>query len=169
MFRSIIKAIASALQKAFGALRSLAASPFRALAGIGSGGSYSMPDAPSLGLDDDQDDRAAAADRRMADGLLMANLMLGYAANSVVDDRPAAVPAGLMPELRRWAQGLSRDECESLLLSDERGISAHLQGVFMLPGVRKVAPLPPAVWSVEPSPAHDDDPFDVSLAAVPAP
>jgi hypothetical protein len=167
MIRAIITAVAGALRKAFGALRGLAAMPFRALASIGGGGGWSMPDAPTVGLEDADNDRATAADRRMADGLTMANLMLSYAADSVVEDRPADVPAGLTPELKRWAQGLSRDECETLLMSDERGISAHIQGVFHLPGVRRAAPLPPARWSQESSPAHDDD-LEFSSAALPA-
>lgn len=168
MIKAFITAFVTALQRGFSALRGLAAAPFRALSAIGGGGGYSMPDAPTVGLDDADGDRAAASDRAMAAGLMMANLMMTYAANSVVDDRPADVPAGLTPELQRWARGLTRDECERLLLSDERGISAHLQGVFMLPGVQKVAPLPPARWSEGPSPARDDDPLDLSLAAVPA-
>jgi hypothetical protein len=136
--KSILSACVAGL-KAFGRA---ATWPLRALIGGGGGG---MPALEAVAEDaalDPTADREAA----MATGAAMAELVLAWAANSIIDDAPAHLPDVLTDELKSWARGLSREECECILEAEEHAISAHIQGVFLLPGVRRVQPLPTADW-----------------------
>jgi hypothetical protein len=156
----LLNAIVSALKSGLMAIGRAATWPLRALIGGGGGG---MP-APQAVAEDGASDPAAERERAMALGNELAAIVLGYAADSVIDDAPAPMPETLPPELRAWVRGLSREECQTLLQSDLRGVSAHIQGVFALQGVRKVQPLPTADWSRAVSRDHDFEP-DLSAAA----
>ncbi|WP_334381401.1 MULTISPECIES: hypothetical protein [unclassified Bradyrhizobium] len=88
----------------------------------------------------------------------VANRIMTWAADSVVAGRPVPLAARDIPiDLREWLPGLTRDECLALIRADEKAVSAHLQQMFPLPGVRPVQRLPRLqMWPAEPSLAFDE-------------
>ncbi len=77
------------------------------------------------------------------------------------------IPPRLPRAVRDWAPGLSPDECREIYRSSETAVSAHLQGLFDIPGVRKVEKLPLANWPIDVAgPQSDDVEPEVSLDAL---
>lgn len=141
----ILSAIGSALKYAFKFCGRLATAPLHLLAGGGGG------DMPSLPCNDEIDAAVAAREAAMDTGQKLASIVQRYAAESVIDDAPAPLPPDLPPALREWCRGLSRDEALDICGARPEAVNAHVQGVFLLPGVRSVQRLPTAHWPKEPS------------------
>jgi hypothetical protein len=139
----LLSAIGNAVIAGLKALGRAATWPLRALIGDGGGGMVAPPEIADLA---GAQDPVAERERAMATGAAMAEIMLAWSADSIIDDAPARLPEGLTCDLKAWARGLSREECECILEAEEHAISAHIQGVFLIPGVRKVQPLPTAEW-----------------------
>ena len=153
-----LRAIGAALRAGLAVVGRVLTAPFRMLAGFGGGGGYDVPELAPPTDPAEREGEVADMERRMAEGLTMANLLIRHAADCVVADDIVAPPAELPPELRAWARGLSRDECEILLDSDDKAVSAHIRGLFPLPGLRKVGPLEPKAWASDRSPEPDLEP-----------
>lgn len=143
MLKSIIVAINNAFAKCLTALGRVASWPLRVIAGGGGGMAGAAPDV----VEGPDADPIAAREKAMATGLLMAEIIQGYAVESFIAGVPAQLPDGLTPELKIWARGLTMDEYAAIVNADQTGISAHIQGVFTLPGVSRVGPRPTAEWS----------------------
>src|SRR4051812_1478274 len=162
--KSLFGSILSALKSGLAAVGRVLTWPLRALASIGGGGGGGIPELPEPHDPGEPYDAVADLEKKMTEGLLLANLLIVHCANSVVNDAPAMPPETLPQDLRDWAQGLSRAECDAILGADEKSISAHIRGLFALPGVRQVQPLPRAVWAPETSP----EPVEAFAFSVPA-
>jgi hypothetical protein len=134
----MLGSIWNGLKSALMAIGRAATWPLRAVFG-GGGGAVEPPEIADLA---GSPDPVADREKAMTLGAAMAEAILAWAANSVIDDASARIPDGLTDDLKSWARGLSREECETVLRAEEHAISAHIQGVFVLPGVRKVQPLP---------------------------
>ncbi|QOZ66392.1 hypothetical protein [Bradyrhizobium arachidis] len=156
MLRSILSAIGAALKGAFFFVWEALRLPGRLFAGLLGGTADGPPagDSPLVSdLKSELAERKSLADTHDK----IARSVLAWAADSIIDDRPAPVPTWLPRELKNWLPGLTRDEVETLVSSDNQAISAHIREIYALNGVRKVQPLPAAEWppepvSVEPAP-----------------
>jgi len=81
----------------------------------------------------------------------IAQAMMSWCADSICADRPVVLPPGLPIAIREWAPGLNREECWEIMGADKMAVSAHITGLFTLPGVRKVQPLARIdEWTAEP-------------------
>jgi hypothetical protein len=140
---SFLKTCLAACLNGLRALGRAATWPLRALIGDGGGGQVTPPEVADLASSQDP---VGEREMAMTRGAAMAEAMLAWAASSIIDDAPARLPEVLTDDLKAWARGLSRDECESILEAEEHAISAHIQRVFLIPGVRKVQPLPQSDW-----------------------
>lgn len=156
MLRSILSAIRTALKGAFSFVWEAFCLPGRLFAGLLGGAANGPPagDSPLV-----SDFKSELAERKsLADNhVKVARSVLAWAADSIIADKPASVPAWLPRELKNWLPGLTREEVETLISADNQAISAHVRRMFALNGVRKVQPLKPAEWppepvSVEPAP-----------------
>ena len=144
--KSIFAAIGAALRAALRMLGALARLPGRlvgAFLGLPAEDDMVPPPAP-IDLDDEP-----AADRHEIYGNASSAVM-GWCAESLIDDRPAPLPPGLPIEVSWWVPGLSREECETLINVDRDRISLHLQGIREIAGVRPVGPLVPEPWPASP-------------------
>lgn len=159
----VLRAIGAAVVAALRSIGNVMTAPLRWLGGGAGGSPWGLPETPEIDAEPPYDP-VAAQEKRMAEGIIMANALMGYAIDSLVSAGPAPLPDRLTPELKSWARGLSVDECIALVNANERSISAHIKGLFLLPGVREVQPLPPATWPPEPS-VEIDDGFDISAPA----
>lgn len=153
----LFSAIAAALRSVFAAGRAAIALPFRLLGSIGGGG-YALPP------EDDEDDPVVAPATPPAPKIDMqkmwrdhAIVLQSWCADAVAMGGPMPIPPRLPRAIRQWAPGLSPDECREIYRSSETAVSAHLQGLFNIPGVRKVAPLPLANWPVDVADQMTDD------------
>lgn len=139
-------AIAAALRSVFSVCRAIFALPFRALENVGGGG-YALPPEddenelvvapivpPGPKVDPQEHWRATAI------------VVQCWCAESVAMCHHMPLPPRIPHSVREWAQGLSMEECRVIYRSPETAVSAHLQRIFDLPGVRKVGPLPMANW-----------------------
>jgi hypothetical protein len=149
MFRSIMKAIGAALRAAARALRGL----LRLLGQI-LGYILGLPpdfdDIPTPAPMEDLDDVAGPEVSRHEYYAKAASDVLGWCADSLIDDKPAPLPPGLPVEVSWWLPGLTRDEAEVILNSDRDAISLHLQEICEISGVRAVQRLTPASWPASP-------------------
>ncbi|MCX7319878.1 MAG: hypothetical protein NT113_10415 [Hyphomicrobiales bacterium] len=150
-----MQAIVSALRVGLAVVGRVLTAPLRMLAGIGGGGGYDAPELPAPTDPAEREGEVADMERRMAEGLTLANLLIRHAADCIVADDIVAPPPDLPAELRAWARGLSRQECEILLESDDKVVSAHIRGLFAIAGVRKVQPLEARSWAPDRSPEPD--------------
>lgn len=156
MLRSIFTSIASALRSIWRVIFRIGIAPLRFIDRVLVGGDYSSPqEIPEVR----PHDGAEPTDNfdRQAHYLTVANRIVTWAADSIAAGRPLPLPSNNIPiGLREWAPGLTRDECCVLIKADEEAVSAHLQGLFALPGVRRVSRLSPlTVWPAGTLPAFD--------------
>jgi hypothetical protein len=150
MFRALLSALRSAFHHLFSLASSLAALPFRLADRLLGGGSpWGIPEMPAPPVIDVPEGRPSNSKEFDLAYAKEAAVVLGWAAESSVDDGPAPLPKP--PRCSRatsgWLQGLSRDECGIIINSDEKTISDHLRGRKLISGVRAVAPLVPAKWA----------------------
>lgn len=157
MLKSIVTSIASAL-RAIGRLAgAIAIAPIRFTDRVLVGGEPgSPPEIPEVrpyeyGEEADGFDRQALY-------IEFANLVMAWAADSVVAGRPVPLAVRDIPlDVREWLPGLTRDECLAIISTDEKAVSAHLQCLFTLRNLRPVQRLTPLkMWPVEPSLAFDE-------------
>lgn len=159
----ILKSICAALQSALKAIAGVALAPFRMLGNlVGGGGGGWTPQLPEM-PEDKGPDPEVERQRRVAEGVVLANAMIGYASDSIIDQCPAPLPPQLTPPLREWARGLSEAECSLIMSASENDVNAHIAGLIDIEGVRSVQPLPTATWGRKPS-ADDADDFDLNAA-----
>jgi hypothetical protein len=142
MLKAFLSSIGNALMSCLRAVGRVATWPLRALTGGGGGMPVPAPDVDEAPAPDP----IAERERAMAVGAEMAALLQKWAAESFLAGAPARLPDGLSNEMRRWARGLTPGEVGALIDADETAVSAHIQGVFMLPGVSPVKRLPTAEW-----------------------
>ncbi|ABE39390.1 hypothetical protein RPD_2155 [Rhodopseudomonas palustris BisB5] len=153
----ILSAIAATLRSVFSAGRAVLSLPFRALGAIGGGG-YALPP------EDDEDEPVVAPSVPPAPVVDLQEVWRDHAialqswcADAVAMGGPMPIPPRLPRAVREWAPGLSPDECRAIYRSPETAVSAHLQGLFDIPGVRKVGRLPLANWPVDVADRLTDD------------
>jgi hypothetical protein len=150
MFK-IISAIVSALRSMFIAVGRVATAPFKIIDRMlgGSASPWGIPEVQPAHVDD-----PSASSQPMSkidwdiEYAKEANVVLAWAATSIIDDRPAELPTPprCSRATREWLKGLTRDECEILLNSGEKSVSRHLRGRERIPGLRKVEPLDAVKW-----------------------
>ena len=155
MLKAIFASILSALRAFGGFVFTFGLAPFRLFDNLfGGAGGGRAADIPQVRPYDAARPRDAADSQALH--LLNANKIMTWAADSIVADRPVALPAGLPIALREWAPGLTRRECEMLINADEKAVSAHIQKMFALPEVRVVRRLEAIQeWPAEPQPMFD--------------
>jgi hypothetical protein len=140
VLKAVFSAIVGALKAAGRILGRVVATPFRMLDGLlGGGGPPVPPEIPEVLPPEPVEptfDRAAM----YAD---IANAVMAWCADSVISDRPVALPPHLPIALREWMPGLNRAECSTLMNADKIAVSDHLERTVALPGVRSVQPLRP--------------------------
>jgi hypothetical protein len=141
--RAIIFAIIHALKGAFSFGLAVLRAPFRFLNPMPDG----VPEVPMPVPFEDESPRKDMTE--IYDEI--ARLILEWAADSIIADRPLPVPPKIHREVRDWMAGLTRDECCELMESDGMAVSSHIMGLFAIPGVRKVQPLRAAVWPAKPT------------------
>ncbi|CUT11470.1 hypothetical protein BF49_2550 [Bradyrhizobium sp.] len=141
--RALISAIISALKSAFACGLAVLSAPFRM---FGGGGGQGMP--PEIPMPQPYVDKPAPRDMTAVYDEI-ARILMTWAADSIIADEPVPVPPKLPREFREWLPGLSRDECDKLMEADKMAVSAHVRGLFAIPGVRKVMPLRAVVWPPE--------------------
>ncbi|MHC2576578.1 hypothetical protein ACVI1J_001710 [Bradyrhizobium diazoefficiens] len=149
MLRSILSAIGAALKGAFFFVWEALRLQGRLFAGLLGGAADGPPagDSPLVSdLKSELAERKSLADNHDK----IARSVLAWAADSIIDDRPAPVPTWLPRELKNWLPGLTRNEVETLISADNQAFSAHVRRIYVLKGVRKVQPLEPAEWAPEP-------------------
>jgi hypothetical protein len=166
MLKSVLLSIVSALRSVAGVIGRIAMAPLRCIDRVlvrGDGGS--PREIPEVRRYDDAEPLDAAD--RQAMYIELANRIMAWAADSIVDDAPAPLPEKLPIGVREWLPGMTRDECRALINAHEKAVSAHIQRLFALPGLRPVQPLTPLrEWPAEPSLAFDEgSPSFVSYAA----
>ena len=147
--KSFFAAIGAALRAAFRMLARLANMPGRALRGLlgfAPDDDYVPARAP---FDDVDDEPGHERSRHEIYGEASSRVLL-WAAESLIDDRPAPVPAELPQEIKWWLPCLSHEECEAIINAERGEISLHLQGIRTLAGVRPVQALDPAPWPASP-------------------
>jgi hypothetical protein len=156
MLRSIFAAITTAL-RAFGrALGRAAAAPFVALDSILWGGAGAQMEIPEVAPPQVVVPEKAVDNARLYENL--ANAVMIWCADSIIADAPAAVPTVLPRNVKDWLPGLTRAECESIIEAWKTDVSAHIEGMFMLPGVRRVQALKPLrTWPPAPKPTMAPD------------
>ncbi|HEX7883575.1 MAG TPA: hypothetical protein VF499_12655 [Afipia sp.] len=154
MIKTIITAITSALRALVRVAGAIAMSPLRLVDRVLYGDRPPAIEAPAPCQ---YGDEPSDAEARQAMYLELANRIVWWAAESIEVDRPAPLAARDIPlAVRAWLPGLTRAECAAIIGADERAVSAHLQKLFSLPGVRPVERLPRLQeWPEEPAPAND--------------
>lgn len=172
MLKAIVTAIVAALKAIGGFARRVAAAPFAALAGaFGSGIDQSVVPtvAPSAA---DGDDEPAPGPNLDAVYKELANIVMTWAADSIVDGQPGPLPSPRpFPRvIAEWLRGISLDEAHVLINASENEVCAHLRSRELIPGLRSVRPLDPVEWPEEPRPEYSrDSPEFVSCDAGYAP
>ncbi|MCS3893464.1 hypothetical protein M2171_002597 [Bradyrhizobium japonicum USDA 38] len=150
MLRSIVSAIGAALKGAFSFVWEAFCLPGRLFAGL-LGGTTGGPPAGDGPLVSDLKSELAERKSQADNHDKVARAVLAWAADSIIGDMPAPVPAWLPRELKSWLPGLTRDEVETLLSSNNQAVSAHVRKIYTLTGVRKVQLLESAEWPPEPA------------------
>ena len=156
MFRSIVSALVSGLK----ALARLAGSILTAPLRIFGGGGYAG-EPPEIPMPEPYEPPPEDRTKMYED---IARSIMGWAADSIIADRPIDLPPGLPITLREWLPGLSRDETWELMEADRSGVIAHIQALFPLASVRPVQRLQP----VEKWPAELRRPKSAGFAAIAA-
>lgn len=135
MLRAIVTAIVSALRSLGRFAGRVIAAPFAAIGAVIGGDAAVLPtiDLPEP-IETTTHDNSEAY-RQIADAVMR------WACDLVIDDRPAPLPPGLPLAVREWLPGLTRAECEDIVESEQADVLANLQGVCTIVGVRSVQPL----------------------------
>lgn len=148
MLRSIVTAIVSALKSIGRFAGRIVAAPFAAFGAMVGGEAAAPPqiDLPPP-IETTTNDNSEVY-KQIADAIMR------WACDSVIDDRPAPLPPGLPLAVKEWLPGLSRDECEAIVESEQNDVLAHFLGRCPIVGVRSVQPLTPVgEW-----PARESEP-----------
>jgi hypothetical protein len=147
MLKLIFSAIAVILRAVARMLGRVAAAPFRMLNRLfgGSAGPIDMPEvAPPEPVEPTPTDNT----QLYAD---IANAIMRWCADSVIADRPIDLPPRLPIAVREWLPGVTRDECWTIMNAEKTAVSAHIQRLFPIPGVRPVQRLTRLTkWPAEP-------------------
>ncbi len=148
MLRAIVTAIVNVLKSIGRAAGRVIAAPFAAINAL-IGGEASVP--PPIDLPPPIETTAhdnSEVYKQIADAIMR------WCCDSVIDDRPAQLPPGLPLAIKEWLPGLTRDECEAIVESEQADVLAHIQGVCPVSGVRSVQPLARVIeW-----PARESEP-----------
>ena len=146
--RAIISAIISACKTLFGIAAAMLSAPFRILfPGGGGRGHVEIPDvAPEVEIPP-----APGPDYTKMYAEL-AVIVMRWCAESILAEAPMPIPPKFPRGVQEWVRGLTIDECHTIIEASERAVSAHLEGIFHIPSVRKMLPLSAAEWK-EPAPA----------------
>jgi hypothetical protein len=156
MLKAIFSSIVSALRSVASVMGRVAMAPIRFIDRLLVGGDGGSPPEIQEVRRYDDTESIDSADRQ-AMYIELANRIMAWAADSIVDDAPAPLPAKLPIALREWLPGVTRDECCVLLNADEKAVSAHIQRLFALRGLRPVQHLTPLrEWPAEPSLPFDE-------------
>jgi hypothetical protein len=159
MIMGILRAIGRAIVAAFKTIGRVATWPLRAIGGlVGGGNPWGMAEVPEVA------DEANPAAEPSATGPDMekfwedlARRVQDHCADCVIEGRLAGPPPSFPRDVRDWLRGIDRDECERVLNAEKTAVCAHLRGIFKLPDVRKLQPLPAVVWPPEPAPYEADE------------
>jgi hypothetical protein len=88
-----------------------------------------------------------------------------FIAAALRDGDQTVLGKSLSKDLRAWLPGLTRPELQALVRSDMAGISGHIAGAALVPGVPRVTPLPArAIGAPAQEPADadlDDDAYEL--------
>jgi hypothetical protein len=96
-----------------------------------------------------------------------ADLVRGWCADSIIDDKPAGMSPALPLAVREWLPGLSRNECFAIIEADKQAVLGHVRGINAIAGVRprhRLAAI--SEWLPE---HYGDDPEPVVSDAGPVP
>ncbi len=146
---SILSAIRSAIKGAFAFIWETLLLPGRLLGCLLGGSMAPLPsgDSPLVrDLKTELAGRQASLDNHQK----IAKAVHNWCVDSIIENKPAAVPCWLPRDVKGWLRGLTRDECECVIPADKEAISAHVRRLFPLKGLRAVQPLAPAEWPAEP-------------------
>jgi hypothetical protein len=163
MLRSVITAVVSALRSLGRLVGRTTAAPFVALNSLigGGGGVAGAPiEIPEVAAPEVVVPSKAVDNTRLYEDIAIA--VMTWCADSLIADTPAPVSTKLPLGVREWLPGLTRVECDAIIEADKTAVSAHLQRLFDLHGVRPVQPLRPLrEWPPAPMPmmAPDTDGF----------
>jgi hypothetical protein len=152
MFKSIVRAVVTALRAAVRFAVSVLSTPGRLADGLL--GAAAPPPAGDSGMVEDLRDKLARDQADQENYRKIADAIWAWATDSLIEGKPAPVPVWLPRSVKEWLPGLTQDEAEKLVSADKMAIQAHLRGIYVLPSVRKVGPLIPVgnSWSApEPS------------------
>ncbi|WP_256805785.1 hypothetical protein [Bradyrhizobium sp. Bra64] len=141
MLRSIFSSIGAALRSAFAVIRQVLSIPGRLFAVL-LGGSIETPPEPgsselvqSLRAELDETE-----DRTRRDAETMAAIISAWCADSMLAGHP--LPAPTPPRVSRavsnWLPGLLREECAEIVCAGKEAVSAHIEGIRSIQGVRPV-------------------------------
>jgi hypothetical protein len=156
MVKAIISAIVSALRSLGRIAGRIATAPLRAINRILGVDDGSDPgDAPDVARYTGDDEAPATGPDLDAVYRELANIVMAWAANSIVSGQPAPLPPKMPRDLSAWLPGISLDETHVLINADEMAVSSHLRSRELIRGVRSVRPLEAAVWPEEPDLAFD--------------
>jgi hypothetical protein len=161
MLRSIAAAIISALRSLTGFARRVVAAPFQMLGNI-FGGAGDPPAVPPVETPTPDDDEPAPGPNMDLVYKQLANIVMTWAAESVVDGQPRPMPQKFPRELSKWLPGISLDEAYAIISATEAEVSAHLRSRELIHGVRSVRPLEPAVWPKESCPSLERDSLPIT-------
>ena len=140
--RVIIFAIIGALKAAFSFGVALVFSPLRWLFGFGGrfAGEPALEIAPPLETPPEPVVDHTETYRRTAIALQT------WAAESLMADALQPSPEAWPRSVRKWARGLSREECLTIIDAPEHAVIGHISGVFAMPGVRALQPMKASPW-----------------------
>jgi hypothetical protein len=147
--RSILSAVGATMRGALNVLKSVVSLPGRIIGAVFGGGADAgaAPELPQLR---DLENELAGRFDRTAIYENIARAVMGWCADSMIADRPQALPAGLPIAVREWLPGLTRDECDLIISADKTAVSSHVQNAFTIKGVRRLGRLPaPPEWPAE--------------------
>lgn len=152
MLKSICSAIGAAFRAAISCLRVVLSIPGRLLGSVFGGPLVGPPPGDSP-LVEDLAARVAAEDAAVANNSRkVAEAFWHWLMDSLIADGPVAVPSWFPRAIKEWAPGLTAAEAEKLVSVEKTALQSHLRGLFAVPGVRKVQPLPSVTaWPPEPA------------------
>jgi hypothetical protein len=140
--RAIISAIISVFKTVVGLSAAIVSAPFRLL--FGGGGSRGREPIPEVAQEFEIPPAPGPDYTEMYRQIAIQ--MQAWAVESLLADEIKPVPTKWPRDVKEWAKGLSREECFVLIDAPERAVVGHISGVFDMPRVRKVGPLPATAW-----------------------
>lgn len=146
MLRSIFAAVGAALMSAFRFFGRVLSAPLRMFGGVTVAPEVPMPQ-PYVA-------EATPSHSQVYEDIAL--IVMSWCADCLIADKRQPLPPKLSRDLLSWLPGLSRHECHEVMNADRMAVSAHLMGIFAIPGVRAVQYLPVETWPpgtpLEPSP-----------------